>query len=155
MKAPLTRPVFRQCGKSTGGDNTILPFPQVRKATPANPIKVVSAPPVAAGDRFHVNRYILGACLVLVSFVGFWAGRPAAPRVVASNAGNDAALEIQEETQRAVAEWEEQVSELNARLSETSVSQEKVSDELRLARELREEAERRLHDCKAYGPEYC
>jgi len=102
--------------------------------------------------------YVLAAVLVLVSLFGFWAGRPATPAAMpalASNARVDEVVEIKLETDRLVAEWEDQVSELKARISETSGSQETVSNELRLARELREAAEKKLHDCKAYGPEFC
>lgn len=158
IKVPASHRVSNLCGTASSGGSITLSSSQVKRATLSIPVPVKEfsapkAPTVCSGGRVHIKSYVVGAIFILVSFFGFRAGHSAVPQTIANDAGHNEAFDIRAKTEQALAQWEEHVSELNMRIVE--ISQDKVSDELRLARELREKAERHLHDCKAYGPDHC
>lgn len=145
---PATSPLGRRRAPEHGGQLVRAPRYSAGVPTEAE-AKPSAVAPAAAG----LGRPTLALLVAVAIAGGAWLGRGTTKDhpTFASQAENPAASEAREEAERVVAQWEAHVAELTSRLAETR----EETEELRLEREAREAAEKRLEDCKAFGPSYC
>lgn len=109
--------------------------------------------PLAFAPAAGIGRPTLALLVAVAIAGGAWLGRGTTHKqfTLAAQAESPEASQAREEAERVVAQWEAHVAELTLRLTETR----EETQELRVEREAREAAEKRLEDCKAFGPSYC